>query len=222
LTPPAPPASRSAPHSDSVGGVVEAATALAHEEALLARLRGGDGAAYEELVRTHTGRLLATTRRLLRNEEDARDAVQDAFLSAFKALPSFGSGCRLGTWLFRIATNAALMKLRSRKRRKERAIEDLLPRFSEDGHYLEPPAPWEDRADVAAERAETRAFVRDAIDQMPEIYRTVLLLRDIAGLKTEEVAETLECTPNAVKIRLHRAHQALRTLLDTRFRETTT
>ena len=222
MTPPTPPLSRRSARSGSVEAVAGEALTVADEKALLDRLRAGDGAAFEDLVRAHTGRLLATTRRLLRNEDDARDAVQDAFLSAFKALPSFEGGCCLGTWLYRIATNAALMKLRSKKRRKECCIDDLLPRFSEDGHYREPPAPWDDRADVAAERNETRAFVRNAIDQLPDLYRTVLLLRDIAGMKTEEVAETLGCTPNAVKIRLHRAHQALRTLLDARFRERTT
>jgi RNA polymerase sigma-70 factor (ECF subfamily) len=199
--------------------VADEAAAVAGERGLLERLRAGDGQACEELVRAHTGRLLAATRKMLRHEEDARDAVQETFLSAFKSLPSFAGDSSLGTWLYRIACNAALMKLRKRKRRPERSIEELLPRFQDDGHHLEPQARWDDRADLALEREETRAFVRAAIEELPEIYRTVLLLRDIAGQGTEEVAQTLSCTTNAVKIRLHRAHQALRTLLDARFRE---
>jgi RNA polymerase sigma-70 factor (ECF subfamily) len=194
--------------------------APADEGALVARLRQGDGRAFEELVRGYTPPMLAVCRRLLRNhEQDAQDAVQDAFVSVFRSIASFEGDARLSTWLHRIAVNAALMKLRSRKRRPERPIEDLLPKFSEDGHHVEPPAPWDDRADVRAEREETRAFVREAIDRLPENYRVVLLLRDIDELETEQVAEILSITPNAVKIRVHRAHQALRTLLDGRFRE---
>lgn len=194
--------------------------APAEEVLLVARLKQGDGAAFEQLVREHTPAMLGVCRRLLRNhEQDAQDAVQDSFVSVFRSIESFEGGARLSTWLHRIAVNAALMKLRSKKRRPERPIEDLLPRFSEDGHHVEPPASWDDRADVRAEQEETRAFVRGAIDQLPENYRTALLLRDIEQLSNEQVAEILGITPNAVKIRVHRAHQALRTLLDARFRE---
>lgn len=194
--------------------------ATADEGHLVVRLKRGDARAFEELVRGYSPPMLAVCRRMLKNhEQDAQDAVQDAFVSVFRGIQSFEGSARLSTWLHRIAVNAALMKLRSQRRRPERPIEDLLPKFQEDGHYLEPPAPWDDRGDVRAEREETRAFVRDAIDQLPENYRLTLLLRDIDELPTEQVAEILNITPNAVKIRVHRAHQALRTLLDTRFRE---
>lgn len=190
------------------------------EGALVTRLKQGEARAFEDLVRGYTPPMLAVCRRMLKNhEQDAQDAVQDAFVSVFRSIGAFEGTARLSTWLHRIAVNAALMKLRSQKRRKERPIEDLLPKFRQDGHYLEPPAPWDDRGDVRAEREETRAFVREAIDQLPEGYRTAILLRDIDELETEQVAEILNITPNAVKIRVHRAHQALRTLLDTRFRE---
>jgi len=185
---------------------------------LLAGLRGGDPAAHAEVVRRYSPRMLATARRILRNDEDARDAVQDAFLSAFKALDSFEGQAQLATWLHRIAVNAALMKLRSRRRKPERLIDDLLPRFHDDGHAAELAAPWENAAERALERKETRAFVRGAIDELPENYRTVLLLRDIEGLDTEETARQLGVTKLVVKTRLHRARQALRTLLDPHFR----
>ena len=97
---------------------------------LLGRLRSGDAAAFEELVRSMGPRLLAVTRRLLRNEDDARDAVQDAYLSAFRGLPAFDGNCQLLTWLHRIAVNAALMKLRRSRRRPEARIDDLLPEFA--------------------------------------------------------------------------------------------
>lgn len=188
------------------------------DAALLEALRAGDQGAYETLVRLYTGRLLAVTRRYLRSEEDARDAVQDAFLSAFRGMESFTGASRLSTWLHRIAVNASLMKLRSRRRKPEESIEELLPGFLEDGHLAEPAAEWRGGADVLLEAAENRAAVREAIGQLPERYRTVLLLRDIEGFDTDEAAKELDMTPGAVKTRLHRARQALRTLLDRHFR----
>ena len=188
------------------------------ETALVERLRRGDGAAFEELLRANTGRLLAVARRLLGNEEDARDAVQDAFLSAFRSIDRFDGQSALGTWLHRIAVNAALMKLRKRRQSHEKSIDHLLPRFSNDGHPAEPTAPWESAAERALERKETRDFVRRAIDELPENYRTVLLLRDIEGLDTGETAKELGVSEGVVKTRLHRARQALRSVLDPHFR----
>ncbi|HYC77151.1 MAG TPA: sigma-70 family RNA polymerase sigma factor [Planctomycetota bacterium] len=185
---------------------------------LLDRLRAGDDAAFAELVAAHGGRMLATARRLVRNDADAHDCVQEAFLSAFKALDGFDGRAAPGTWLHRITVNACLMRLRSRARKPEAPIEDLLPRYSDDGHQLHPTR-WAEDASAGAERAETRALVRRRIDELPESYRTVLILRDLEGLDGEEAAALLGVTPNAVKIRLHRARQALRTLLDPSFRE---
>ena len=188
------------------------------EARLLVALRRGEDWAYEELVRAHTGRLLAVARRFLRNPEDAGDAVQDAFISAFRSLDRFEGTSRLSTWLHRIVVNAALMKLRSRRRAPEDSIEDLLPKFLEDGHQIHPSQDWSVTSEEAMQQRETRELVRSCIDRLPEGYRTVLLLRDIEELDTEEAAEILGISPNAVKIRLHRARQALRGLLDHHFR----
>jgi RNA polymerase sigma-70 factor (ECF subfamily) len=193
-------------------------TPPSRDAALVARLRAGDDAAYRELVVTYGGRLLAVSRRFLRNEDDARDAVQDAFLQAWKALPRFQGECLISTWLHRIVVNASLMKIRSRKSRPEESIEPLLPTFKEDGHATNPSVEWPESADRLAERNEVRALVRGAIDRLPETYRTVLLLRDIEEQTTLEVARLLGVTENAVKIRLHRARQALRELLDRELR----
>jgi RNA polymerase sigma-70 factor (ECF subfamily) len=191
---------------------------LDDQDALLAGLRAGDEAAYEEVVRRHSPRLLAAARRILQNEEDARDALQDAFLSAFRSLDSFEGHAQLGTWLHRITVNAALMKLRGQRRRPARSLSDLLPRFFADGHQVEPAVPWEAAPERTLERQETRDFIRQAIDQLPENYRTVLLLRDIEELDTAETARQLGLSEAVVKTRLHRARQALRTLLDPHFR----
>jgi RNA polymerase sigma-70 factor (ECF subfamily) len=191
---------------------------MVEEETLLQALRAGDARAYETLVRTCAPQLLAVCRRIVRNEEDARDAVQEAFVNAWKSLDSFEAGSRLTTWLHRIAVNASLMKLRARRRRPEESIEDLLPSYQEDGHQREPSTPWLEAADVALDRKQLAALVRQQIERLPDTYRLVLLLRDIDGLDTAEAAEVLGVTDNAVKLRLHRARQALRTLLDPMFR----
>ncbi len=190
-------------------------------DALLPRLRRGEPDAYESLVRREMPRLLAVARRFLRNEEDARDAVQDAFFSAFRSFETFEEGCQVSTWLHRITVNAALMKLRSRRRRPEEPIDDLLPTFLEDGHHARHPHEWRDTAEGLLAQREDREYVRACIDRLPESYRTVLLLRDIEDMDTAEAARTLATTENVVKVRLHRARQALRTLLEPRFREGT-
>jgi RNA polymerase sigma-70 factor (ECF subfamily) len=182
------------------------------ERGLVARLRAGEDAAYSELVRENGGRMLAVARRMLRSEEDARDAVQDAFLQAFRGMDRFEATARLSTWLHSIVINACLMRLRSRRRKPEESIEELLPKFYADGHRIDPGRPW--REVDPAEEGELRRLVRACIEKLPEIYRTVLLLRDIDGLTTEEAAGALGIKADAVKMRLHRARQALRTLLD--------
>jgi len=184
------------------------------DEVDLARgIQNGDSRAFEQMVRTYGGRLLAVTRRILRDEEAARDAVQDAFVSAYRSRKQFNADARVSTWLHRIAVNAALMKLRSQRRRPEEPIDGLLPGFREDGHHDAKFVAWTEPADVTVSRKETSAAVRRAIDRLPESYRTVLLLRDIEGLDTEEAAKMLGITANAVKIRLHRARMALRKLI---------
>lgn len=187
------------------------------ERALVERLKAGDERAYETLVREHSGRMLSVARRFLRSEDDARDAVQEAFVSAFRAIDGFGGGARISTWLHRIVVNAALMKLRSRRRRPEESIDELLPRWKENGHPLHAPAPWS--AEKRLEQDELRGLVQAGIERLPDSYREVLILRDIEELDTQEAAEMLGISANAVKTRLHRARQALREVLDPALRE---
>lgn len=189
------------------------------ESALLERLQAGDAVAYEDWVRESTPRMLAVARRMLRNEEEAQDAVQEAFVSAFKAIGRFQGDSRLSTWLHRITVNAALMRMRTRRRKPEESIEDLMPRFLEDGHHERNPAPWRDGAAELLEREEVREAVRGAISRLPDSYRNVLLLRDIEELETSEVARMLAISTGAVKTRLHRARVALRQQLDESLRE---
>jgi RNA polymerase sigma-70 factor, ECF subfamily len=201
-------------HIEAPVGRQTEGTRLANSDArLVERLRSGDEAAFAELVASNTGRLLATAQRMLRTEDEARDAVQDAFMSAFKAIATFNGESKLSTWLHRITVNAALMRLRRRRQRSERSIDELLPRFKEDGHFAEEPGDWAASSQELVERRETRVMVRACIDRLPERYRTVLMMRDIEDLDMDEMAEMLGITANAVKIRVHRARQALRTLV---------
>ncbi|MFA6045208.1 MAG: sigma-70 family RNA polymerase sigma factor [Phycisphaerales bacterium] len=181
----------------------------------MAALRRGEAAAYEKLVHETTPRLLAIARRMLPNEDDAQDAVQEGFLAAFKGLPSFDGNSRLSTWLHRIVVNACLMKLRSKRRRPERSIEEILPKFREDGHAWEPGSAWQSPT-KGLEEKELSARMLEAIDNLPENYRIVLVLRDIQGLDTAETGVIVGLSENAVKTRLHRARQALRELIDAR------
>lgn len=185
------------------------------ESSLLERLRSRDPEGYVELLKRLGGRMLAVARRMLNNEEDARDAVQEAMLACCKHIDTFDGRSQVGTWLHRIVVNACLMKRRSRSRRPERSIEDLLPTFVDDGHQSRSSAPWASQeAGEGGSGTELRTLVRERIDELPDGYREVLLLRDIAGLSTEAAAEVLGMNENAVKTRLHRARQALRALLD--------
>ena len=194
---------------------MRAATARIDEDApLVARLQAGDPDAYEALVRAHGGRLLSVARRFLSNNEDAQDAVQEAFIKAFRAIGTFEERAQLHTWLHRIVVNTALMKIRSQRRRPEDSIDDLLPAFQADGHQATESHEW---SDALLERKETAAKVRQAIAQLPDQYRVVLMLRDIEERDTLETATALGTTTTVVKVRLHRARQALRTLLDREF-----
>ncbi len=179
------------------------ATAI-DETALVTALRHGDEWAFETLVQLHGQRLLAVAERLMGNEDDARDVAQAAYLSAFRALRHFEGSCQISTWLHRIVVNTALMRLRSKRRKPEQAI---------DGEQLEQFSAWTAPADELLEQEETRVRVRSRINQLPEKYRQVLILRDLEERTTQEVATALSMTPSAVKVRLHRARQALSMLL---------
>jgi RNA polymerase sigma-70 factor (ECF subfamily) len=178
------------------------------DPALVTALRAGDPQAFDTLMRTYGAKLLATARRILTNDDEAREAVHEAFISAFRARRGFQGEAKISTWLHRIVVN-----------HPEEPIDDLLPSFRPDGHHAERFTAWTEPVDVALGRKETSAFVRAAIDKLPDSYRTVLLLRDIEEYSTEEAAAALGITPNAAKIRLHRARMALRALLAPRFEE---
>jgi RNA polymerase sigma-70 factor, ECF subfamily len=181
---------------------------------LVGQLKARDERAFETMVRRFTNQMLATARRLLGSEHDAQDAVQQAFISVFRAIPGFNEEARLSTWLHKIVVNAALAQLRSRHRR----VPELpLEHLRTESDALDQQAGGSSWVSHGSEQAmacqETREMVRTCIDQLPESYRAVVFLRDIQDLDTAEVAERLAISPNAIKIRLHRARQVLKNLV---------
>jgi RNA polymerase sigma-70 factor, ECF subfamily len=189
---------------------------LTEEGTLIDGLRNGNEQAFETLVRKFGPRLLARARRYLQSEDDARDVLQDAFLCALKSIGTFKGDSQLSTWLYRIVINCALMHLREKKRLSEIQdieIDELLPRFDPAGNWIDGDSPSRS-AQVYLEISETKATVRRCIEQLPDSHRLVLTLRDIDEFDTEEVASLLGVTGNIVKVRLHRARQALKTLME--------
>jgi len=176
----------------------------------------GDGAAFTELVTRHQDRVYAVAVHLLRDPSEAEEVVQETFLTALEKLPSFRGDAAFTTWLHRVAANAALMRLRKKKRAPEglspEPVEDLLPRFDAQGHLLVqgPAHDWSKRADEQYADREVRTAIENAVQNLPEDYRIVFLLRDVEGLSSEVMAELLGISVAAVKSRLHRARLALR------------
>ena len=168
----------------------------------------------ERLVRDNIAWMLALSERMLRDRGLAEDAVQEAFIAAFRGLDNFERRSTLKTWLHRITVNASLTKLRQLKRLAEKPIDEYLPEF--DRHDCRIEAPWTNLTPLqeVLENDDLCATVRKAVDALPDSYRIVLQLRDIEGYDTNEVAELLEISAANVKVRLHRARAAIKKLLE--------
>jgi RNA polymerase sigma-70 factor, ECF subfamily len=187
-------------------------TANSNDHDLLDQVRAGDERAFEAIVRQHAPRMLTVARRFLPGEQDCEDAVQDALVSAYRSIADFDRKSQLGTWLHRITVNACLMKLRARSRRPETSIDNLLPQFDDTGHRVSCDPAWSNGLERLVVK-DLQSLVRRSIDRLPQSYRLVLLLRDIEEQSTADTARQLNCSEANVKTRLHRARQALRTLL---------
>lgn len=186
------------------------------DQTLVAEARAGSRAAFEQLVRRHAAMVHRQAQCILGSEADAADVAQDAFARVHAKLDAFRGESKFSAWLKRIATNLALMRLRARRSRPETSIEDLLPTFTSDGHHgrsvgVLPPASGLD------DQLARQDLLRQAIAQLPDNYREIVLLRTVQELSTQEAADHLEISVGAVKLRLHRAHQVLRAQLAAEF-----
>ena len=184
------------------------------EAELIGHLRHRDAGALEILMQRHGARVYRVALGITRNEADAEEVVQDVFLSLFEKIAAFEERAALGTWLYRVATNRALLRRRGKRVELEVSLEDQLPAFKDDGHRAGERsfllADWSASAEEGMLSGETHALVRRAIDLLPPHYRAVVALRDIEELSNEETAEILNEPVSSVKSRLHRARMALR------------
>jgi RNA polymerase sigma-70 factor (ECF subfamily) len=191
---------------------VDAARADDTDEQLVVRARAHDRAAFELLMRRHNQRIYRVVRSILRGADEIEDVIQQAYLQAFTHLDQFGGNARWSTWVCRIAINEALARIRQRGRfvSIDAASEEAMADFSK-GSNSDP--------ERAAAGREFGQLVERAIDGLPDIYRSVLILREVEGMTTEETAAVLDVETDVIKTRLHRARAALRASIENRVGE---
>lgn len=186
---------------------------------LIRRMKAGEPSSFERLVERYQDRVYRLALRISGNQQDAEEITQDVFLTIYQKIGTFEARAAFSTWLYRIATNAALMKIRSRRDRTEIAIEDYLPEFTEDGRYHFAVAEWGGGSRTPPVlHQEGREMLKSAISALPPDYQVPVLLRDVEGLSNAEAADVLGVSVLAVKARLHRARLVLREMLANYFR----
>ena len=169
---------------------------------------------HEQMVRDHIGWMLVLARQLVGERSLAEDAVQNAFVAAFRALPAFEGRSSIKTWLHRITVNACLMILRKHKRLAEQPIDEYLPEFDRYNCRIEAPWGYLATAEEILDNQRLCLLVAEKVAMLPDTYRIVFQLRDIEQYDTSEVAELLDISASNVKVRLHRARAALKKLLE--------
>lgn len=185
------------------------ATAL-DDMALVHACKQGDVSAFEQLVNRYDRRLFRIAQHVTHNREDAEDAVQDAFLKAFRNLDKFQEKSQFSTWLIRITVNESLMKVRKQRYTREIPIEN-------DAHEEIEIVDWSPNPEQLYQTSELRSILRSQLQELAPSLRVAFILRDIEGLSSEEAAHALEITVDALKARLWRARLKLRSLLTTYF-----
>ncbi|HTH00046.1 MAG TPA: sigma-70 family RNA polymerase sigma factor [Vicinamibacterales bacterium] len=184
------------------------------DEALAARAASGDDSAFETIVSRYQARIYRLACRLT-SDTDAPDVLQETFLQVYRHLPSFRGDSQFGTWLYRIATNAALMHRRAQMRRPAASLETFLPRFDDQGMHAATPAELQiaARADELLDRRLLAEKAREVVARLPDLYREAFVLRDLEEMSTADVAQTLGVEPATVRQRVHRARLMLRGFL---------
>lgn len=178
---------------------------------LVAAARDGDLSAFDELVRRHQGRIYALVYHMLGHKEDAEDVVQAAFLRAYRALPNFRGQSAFSSWLYRIAVNTALNHLKQRRRHAALSLHELEPAAGLDPAFRE--LVTRTGPDREAQIAELQRKLNEALQQLSEKHRTVVVLHDIQGLQHDEIARIMGCSEGTVRSRLFYARQLLQGLL---------
>jgi RNA polymerase sigma-70 factor (ECF subfamily) len=189
------------------------------DQTLLEKVRAGDYQAFEALVNRYEGKVYRLSMRMLRNQEDAEDALQETFLQVYRGLKGFEGRSTFSTWLFRLATNVCLMKIRHRETEPAKLLplEEYIPRQEEGGHPQI--QDWPDKPEEVLLNKESREKMLEALEKLPAEHRAVFVLRDIEGFSNSEAGEALGISVAAVKSRLHRARLALRGMLSSYFQK---
>ncbi len=180
------------------------------DERLVVGLLRGEASAVEMLVERCGPWIHRVASRLLANARDAEEVTQDVLMTVVQKIGTFKDEAAFSSWLYRIAANEACNRLRLRRSRAEVSLEPLLPVFHDEGRHVAPVLDWSKEVQDPAVAGEVRSALQRGIDELPEEYRLVLVLRDAEGLTNEEVADAVGLTVAAVKSRLHRARLALR------------
>jgi RNA polymerase sigma-70 factor (ECF subfamily) len=181
---------------------------------LVRRAAGGDDEAFEELMNRHQSRVYHHALRMMGNSQDAEEVLQDTFVQAYRNLAKFEQRSRFSTWIYRIATNEALMRLRKARRKREVSLDDA---FGERG--VDEIRDFARSALDEVMDAEVSSLLEKALADLPEEYRAVFVMRDVDGLSNAEVAEILDVSVPAVKWRLHRSRLFLRDRLSQLLRD---
>jgi len=188
---------------------------------LVAALRSEAPDAAERLVERFGDRVYRLAMRITGSREDAEEAAQDALWTAARKIGMFKGESAFGSWIYRITANAAYQKLRTRRQKSaEIAIDDVLPSLDDDGRHFEPMDDWTNRVDEQALQGELRRVLQEAIDGLPDEYRTALVMHDVEGLSNPDIAETLGISLPAVKSRVHRSRLFVRKKLTDYLKDT--
>ena len=184
------------------------------DDELVEQAVAGDYDAFEAIVDRYHDKAYRLAFSLVKDDDEAQDVVQEAFLNVYRKLDTFKGESQFGSWIYRVVVNAALMRLRKVKRRSEIGMEDAGPSISEDeGAFSNRPS-WRVHADEAAENLELREQILSAVDELDPKYQAVFILREVEDLSLAEIADVLDLTEGAVKTRLHRARLHLQAALE--------
>lgn len=182
----------------------------ATEQTLVQRLQAGDAAAFEALFQQYFTKVYRQASHLV-GPQEAEEVVQEVFLTVYEKARTFRGESAFATWLYRLTANAALSRLRRRKRSKEVSADDYLPQFREDGHHLvQPVVDWSSTLEQSLSEAQIRQLLRQAVELLQPLDKAVLVLSDFEELSNREIGAALGLTVPAVKARLHRARLFLR------------
>jgi len=188
------------------------------EAALIDGLKAGDQEAFEAIFNLYSAKLYNVAHRILGDVADTQEVIQDVFWAVYRKAKSFRGNSQFSTWLYRLTINAALGRIRRSKKNKEVQYEEFLPRFQQDGHHLVSPViDWSDTMDETYAKQQAQEFLKDALDQLKPIDKSVVVLSDLEGVSDKEIAAALGITVSAVKTRLHRARLFLRGKLAVQF-----